>query len=239
MTTLVKARSAHEKNGFDLHAPGLLAKWPMIGILMFVLGSLAFGGLTYNLLAHGPLLAWDHAIANTLPAIALSGPPFLEGLMAAGFYIGREAVVVIDLVLLVYFLYKRYWQELAMVFIGWAGSAVFFYALTTFFARSRPDTQIWIVLNVPGFPSGHAISVVICYGLLAYLLIPKMPSVFLKVVVTVTALFIILFVGFSRVFTGGHYLTDILAGYAVGIAWCGLAFTLIELYFQKRRNQNV
>ena len=51
------------------------------------------------------------------------------------------------------------------------------------------------------------------------------------------ALLIIAFVGFSRVFSGGHYLTDVLAGYAVGIAWFGVAYTLIEIYFQKRRKQ--
>ena len=49
------------------------------------------------------------------------------------------------------------------------------------------------------------------------------------------ALLIMAFVGFSRIFMGGHYLTDILAGYAVGIAWSGLAYMLIEKYFQQRR----
>jgi undecaprenyl-diphosphatase len=57
--------------------------------------------------------------------------------------------------------------------------------------------------------------------------------------VAATALLIILFVGFSRIFTGGHYLTDIIAGYAVGLAWSGGIYTLIELFFQRRRNRNV
>ena len=122
-----------------------------------------------------------------------------------------------------------------MVTIGWAGSGLLFYFLTTFFARQRPPTQIWIIVNLPGYPSGHAISVVVFYGLLAYLLAPKMPSAFWKVVVVAAALLIIGFVGFSRIFTGGHYLTDILAGYALGIAWSGVVYTLIEIYTQKRR----
>jgi membrane-associated phospholipid phosphatase len=53
------------------------------------------------------------------------------------------------------------------------------------------------------------------------------------------ALLVIGYVGFSRIFTGGHYLTDVLAGYAVGIAWSGTANTLIETFSQKRRKQNV
>jgi undecaprenyl-diphosphatase len=223
----------------DLRSPGLLAKWPIIGLLMFVFGSLMFGGLTYNLVAQGPLLAWDKALANTLPAIALKGPAFVKGLMDAGFYIGKAVIVVLGLLLGFYFIYKRYWQELAMLTIGMAGESLLFFSLTNLFARPRPPTQVWIIVSLPGFPSGHAISVVVFYGLLAYLLAPKMRSAFWKGMVVAAALLIIGFVGFSRIFTGGHYLTDILAGYAVGIAWSGVVYTLIEIYCQKRRSLNV
>lgn len=238
-TTPVLDNQAHKNFAFDLRAPGLLAKWPLIGIILVIFGSLMFGGLTYNLFAHGPLLEVDRMLSTTLPAIGLNSPPFIESLMNAGFYLGKEVIIVIDVFLALYFIYKRYWQELAMVTIGWLGSALFFFLLSTFIARPRPATQIWIIVNIPGFPSGHAISVVICYGLLAYLIAPKMRSAFWKVVVVAVALLIIGFVGFSRIFTGGHYLTDILAGYAVGIAWASVAYTLIEIYFQKRRNENV
>ena len=126
-----------------------------------------------------------------------------------------------------------------MMTIGELGAATLFHFVSTFIARPRPPTQIWIILKIPGFPSGHAISVVVFYGFLAYLLVPKMSSFFWKVIVVAATLLIIGFVGFSRIFTGGHYLTDILAGYAVGIAWSGMVFTLIEIYFQKRRSRNV
>jgi undecaprenyl-diphosphatase len=228
------------KNVFTgLRSPGVLAKWPMTGLIIFIFGSLMFGALTVNLFANGPLLAWDKAIADTLPAIGLKSPPIIKDLMIAGFYIGKEGVAALSLLLGLYFLYKRYWQELAMVVIGWAGSALIFNLLSHFIARPRPPTQIWIIVNIPGFPSGHAVAVVTFYGLMTYLLAPKMPSTFWKVAVVAVALLIIGFVGFSRVFTGGHYLTDILAGYAVGIAWFGVAYTLIELYFQNRRSRNV
>lgn len=223
----------------DLCAPGLLAKWPIIGLIMFIFGSLMFGGLSYNLLARGPLLEWDKALAYSLPAIGLNSPAYVKVLMDAGFYIGKEVIVVLGLLLGLYLLYKRYWQELAMLAIGQAGSTLLFLSLTTFFARARPPTQMWIIVNLPGFPSGHAIDVVVFYGLLAYLLAPKMPSAFWKVFVVAAALLIIGFVGFSRIFTGGHYLTDVLAGYAVGLAWSGVIYTLIEMYFQKRRSRYV
>jgi undecaprenyl-diphosphatase len=227
----------------DVHAgllsPGLLGRWPVIGLILFIFGSLVFAGLTVNLYAQGPLLAWDHALANTLPAMGLKSPPFVKVLMDTGFYLGKEVVMVADILLAIYFIYKKYWQELAMVTIGWLGSALIFYTLSTLIGRVRPSTMIWIIVNIPGFPSGHAVATVTFYGLLAYLLVPKVPGAFWKAVVIAAALFITAFIGFSRIFTGGHYLTDILAGYAVGMAWSGAVYTLIELYFQKRRNQNV
>jgi len=220
---------------FDLRSSGLLAKWPIVGLLMFLFGSLMFGALTYNLLTHGPLLQWDIAIANTWPAIALSSPAFIKYIMIAGFYIGKTGATLVALFLAVYSLYRKFWQEFAMAIIGWGGYVVLFNLFSYLLARPRPPTQIWIIVNLPGFPSGHGIAAVVCFGLVGYLLAPKMPSLFWKTFVTVATVLLILFIGFSRIFTGGHYLTDILAGYAVGIAWFGVAYTLIEMYYHSHR----
>jgi membrane-associated phospholipid phosphatase len=229
----------HKHSSIDLRSPGLLGRSPMIGLWLFILGMLMFGGLTWNLFAHGPLLAWDTALAKTLPAIALKGPPFTETLMAIGFYLGKQVIMVLDVMLGVYYLYKRYWEELAMVTLGWMGAAMLFYWISTFLARPRPPSQIWIIVNLPGFPSGHAISVVVCYGWLAYILAPKIRPMLGKIFVIALALLLILFVGFSRIFTGGHYLTDILAGYGVGLAWSGFVYTLVEMYYQRKRSFHV
>jgi undecaprenyl-diphosphatase len=66
-----------------------------------------------------------------------------------------------------------------------------------------------------------------------------MPSIFWKWTVGFIALLVVLFDGFSRVFQGNHYLTDVLAGYALGLAWAGLVYTLIEKIFIKRKVTNV
>jgi membrane-associated phospholipid phosphatase len=47
------------------------------------------------------------------------------------------------------------------------------------------------------------------------------------------------FIGFSRVFLGGHYLSDVIAGYGLGLAWGALVFTLIERLSFRRRAASV
>jgi membrane-associated phospholipid phosphatase len=228
------------KNDYaGVRSPDLLAKWPMIGLLMFLLGGLAFGALSYNLVAQGPLLAWDKALATTLPAIGLKNPTILKPLMDAGYYLGSWVLTIIGLLFGLYFIVKRYWQELAMLATAMAGETLLFFSVSSFVGRARPPNQIWIILHIPGFPSGHAMASVVVFGFVAYLITPKMRSVFGKFFVVAATLLIILFIGFTRVFTAAHYLTDVLAGYALGLAWSGAAYTLIELYFNRKRNLSV
>jgi undecaprenyl-diphosphatase len=239
IATPIPNQQLRKNDSTGLRSPGLLAKQPMIGLLMFIFGGLSFGALFLNLLVQGPLLQLDIALATTLPAIALKNPAILRPIMDAGYYLGAWGIIILGLTFAIYFIVKRYWLELAMLVFGNIGTTLLFWSLSNLIGRLRPPTQIWIILKIPGFPSGHALSVVTFFGLMAYLLVPKMRSAFGKGFVVAFAILIMLFVGFTRVFTAAHYLTDVLSGYALGIAWSGSAYTLIEIYFQKKRRQNV
>ncbi len=76
-----------------------------------------------------------------------------------------------------------------------------------------------------------------CYGLLAYLIAPRMASRAAKIVVVAIAGLIILYIGFSRIYVGDHYLTDVLAGYGLGIAWSGLAYTSLEVLARRLKKR--
>jgi membrane-associated phospholipid phosphatase len=227
------------KTSCDLRVPGLLAKWPIIGVVMVLVGGLLFGAFAYNVWTKGPLLQWDAPLSTELHNEAVQEPPRIIELLTFGFFVGKELVQLITIILGLYFLHKRFWRELAMLLVGLGGGAMIWYFLIGIFNRPRPQAQIGIVVTDPSFPSGHVITAVLAYGLLAYLFVPKMPSLFWKWVVVIAALLTILYIGFSRLFLGGHYLTDVLAGYAIGIAWAGLVYTLIERIAMRRKVKNV
>jgi len=44
---------------------------------------------------------------------------------------------------------------------------------------------------------------------------------------------LVLFEGFSRIFQGNHYLTDVLAGYSLGLALTVLVCSAIEIIFMR------
>jgi undecaprenyl-diphosphatase len=90
-----------------------------------------------------------------------------------------------------------------------------------------------VITSLSSFPSGHTLGTMICYGFLAYLLVPRMPSPFWKWMLGIAVFLLILFEGLSRIFYGNHYLSDVLAGYLLGIAWLVFVCTLLESIFKK------
>src|SRR5512138_583226 len=103
----------------ELSAPGWLAKRPAIGIVLFLVGSLAFGLLANQLWTNGPLIQLDNQLAITFQEMAPKTPgPILE-FLTYGFFMGKEDLQMLGAVLVLYFLYKRYWAELGMIVIGW------------------------------------------------------------------------------------------------------------------------
>ena len=226
----------------DLSTIGFFGKKPIIGLILFIIGILIFIVLAFNLVMNGPLLKWDLPIAEYFHTIALNSSSLMINFMLAGYYIGLQGVVAIGIILGLYFIYKRFWKELVMVTVAFGGGGLLFLFLSNILMRPRPfllfDKLIWASSpNIPGFPSGHTLSAVVCFGFLAYLLVPKIKSYLGKTLVIMISLLIMFYIGFGRLYVGDHYLTDIIAGYAVGIAWFSLAFTSIELLFQKYKKE--
>jgi undecaprenyl-diphosphatase len=233
--SLARAAAFH-----GLRAPGLFKRRPMLGFMIVLLGSLIIAGLGYNLLARGPLVQLDMTVYKELLALARAAPPSVNDIMLFGFFVGKQGIQVITAILSLYFLSQRYWREFGMIQISSALGGMVWNFLIDYFSRPRPPEQLGLVITtLPSFPSGHAVGTMICYGFLAYLVVPKMPSLFWKWTLSIATLLFVFFEGFSRIFHGNHYLTDVLAGYALGIACLVFVCTLIEVIFMKRENQKL
>ena len=223
-----------------LRSPDLLAKKPLIGWIMFIIGVVVFTLLAINLKANGPLLKVDISVTNALHDTALNVSKGMLNFIKLGWTFGNEGVMVLGGLMGLYFIIRRYWKEFWLTLVGFGGSLLFF-VLSHIFNRHRPVFAVPVAttLTGPGFPSGHTVVAVTLYGLLAYLLLPTISSRFWKSVVIIIAVLIMLFIGFSRLFTGGHYLTDVIAGYAVGLAWAGVSYMTIETYFARRNRKKI
>lgn len=99
--------------------------------------------------------------------------------------------------------------------------------LKNVFARARPDLWTGIVpLDSYSFPSGHAMAAVARTGMIAVVVGRLAPS--LKPWAYGLAAIFALVVGYSRVYLGAHWFTDVLGGYAAGAALLSIGVLWLE-----------
>lgn len=109
-----------------------------------------------------------------------------------------------------------------------AGGGLLNLALKKGFDRPRPPVA-WrdpIVHETnESFPSGHAMGSTIGYGMLAYVVTSKMPHLGMRMLTYLALAVVVALISFSRVYLRAHWLSDVIGGISVGLAWllCGLA----------------
>lgn len=109
-------------------------------------------------------------------------------------------------------------------------------ALKHFFQRHRPQFQNPFVVEASwSFPSGHAMGSLIGYGLLAYLLWQTVPRPRLRLVVVISIALLVSAIGFSRLYLGAHYFSDVVGGYAAGIGWLSCSISGVEMLQRRGR----
>jgi membrane-associated phospholipid phosphatase len=82
-------------------------------------------------------------------------------------------------------------------------------------ARPRPENAL-IALSDPAFPSGHASATAIFFGILCMMLVPRLKPGLRRITVISCSVFMVALVGFSRLCLHVHWLTDVVAGLALG-----------------------
>ena len=100
--------------------------------------------------------------------------------------------------------------------------------LKVFFHRSRPLLGVFQGLNY-SFPSGHSSIAMALYGFLIYLVFNYSDNKYKKFLYLLLGLMIAA-IGFSRMYLGVHYLSDVLAGYLVGF----MSLVIIVIYLKPR-----
>jgi membrane-associated phospholipid phosphatase len=224
--------SARPKIKMMLHSPrksrnqGLARFFPGVSkrpilvmyLVIILLSTCAFGVLAKDVIRRDSLVLNDPSIGNWLLshtstagsdlfyAITLLGTTLVvvSGMAAFGLWLARE---------------KR-WLQLGMLLTSIGGGTLLNLILKSVFTRPRPDfINAFYQETSYSFPSGHAMTSVFVYGAVAYLLGAYIPKRKGRYALYASAALLAFLIGFSRLYLGVHYLTDVLAGWSAGIAW--------------------
>ena len=139
-------------------------------------------------------------------------------------WLGSSLVVIlIAAIVVVALLIRRRDARSAVMLISAVGGAIALYDIVTpLVGRARPPSSIWIGrFSGFAFPSEHATLSVAFYGMLAFI-VSSGRALRPKSAIWFSAAVIALLVGASRIYLGGHWLSDVLGGYALGATWVAL-----------------
>jgi membrane-associated phospholipid phosphatase len=204
-----------------------------IGLLVTLAAMLGFGGLADQVVDREELTEFDQQLAISLHH---NGRVDQIGIFKAITHFGDyRTLVCVGLAVSLILLFSRRW----LLLIGWVvaltGSGFLNAMLKALFHRGRPVfADPWLTEPAWSFPSGHAMGSLVAYGMLAYILIVAWRVPFPRTIVSLSV-GLVLAIGFSRIYLGVHFFSDVVAGYAAATMWLSICISGCEVARRRPR----
>lgn len=193
--------------------------WILLVFAGVLLPLWGFGALAESL-HEGEVFAFDLPMLHAVHAMANAGfDKFFLVITALGYAWG---VVPVDVLLVFWLAVRRRRREGLFAGLSIVGSLLLNLAVKYSFARARPTLWPSIVHETTySFPSGHAMgSMTLAWVIVLLCWYPRSRWGWgWRWPVTIAAVLFVLLVGFSRIYLGVHYPSDILAGWTAASVW--------------------
>lgn len=186
-----------------------------IGIFLSAFSSYVFIKLAEKILG-SEIIFFDESIIQFAYSIRSSE---LTTIMQAITFLGGDIFISIALVVTIFLLYKKHRKDSIVFSFIFAFGVLFNMLLKQLFQRPRPDLMPVFYELTYSFPSGHAMNSFIFYTCLSFFIFKNLKNKMWSRILMALAGVLILLIGFSRVYLGVHYPSDVVAGYAAGFFW--------------------
>ena len=207
------------------------AERSLLGLFVVLLIGLGFGLLLVLVRANwSPLLNLDRSVAQGLNDLVADRGSVVEALTVVSRLGGRPFMLWLVAVPVALLLIRRRTRLAVYLVVTGVGALLLDPALKAAVGRLRPVVED-PVATAPGnsFPSGHALGSMVVYGALTLVFLAAVAPRWRKAFIAVPVL-IVLAVGFTRVALGVHYLSDVLAGWLLGLGWLSITAYAFRLW---------
>ena len=174
-----------------------------------------------------PLAGADHQIAGWFHAhLSQALVNLLRAFSEPG---SAQWIGVVLFIAVIFLVWKRAWPALVTIIVVVPGGMLLNELLKLAVHRHRPFLDGWFVdWSGYSFASGHTIGATLLYGQLLLFLLPLMKSKRWQRLTILSAAMLVMLVGFSRIALGAHYLSDVIAGFFLGVLWLMICALLLR-----------
>lgn len=197
-----------------------------IGVLVVLLAGYWFGEIAERRSPNDALVLVDQHLAlwfnqHATPAITCAAKAIT--------FLGSVAcLTTVSSCLVVFLIWRRDRLNAVLVVMTMFGGSLLNILLKHHFHRQRPVLENPLVtLSSYGFPSGHTMGATLFYGLLALFAWRNLKSRRARLAAASGACLLILLIGFTRIYLGAHFLSDVVGALAAGILWLTFCWTAI------------
>jgi membrane-associated phospholipid phosphatase len=192
--------------------------------LHVVAGTIGIIGLTWLFLAIADEIPERSRLVQVDAVLArwfeLHGTEPGEAILSAVTSLGAPLLYAVVIIAVLWFAWRREWRSAIALALTTGGGVALSNLLKVIFHRGRPATVVEFIPHPSwSFPSGHALNSVVSYGFLAVLLLDRITGRRKRMAVVIAATIMVLVIGFSRLYLGVHYLSDVTGGWIAGAAW--------------------
>lgn len=219
--------------GRRLSRKGYLGLHLTVGLLLSAMGAWVFAEIAEGVVETQGRASLDLALSRAIAARAT--PAGLE--VAAALTSLGSPLLLLTIAALVAFALalRRSWLLASGVMLATLGAIALDVELKLLFRRPRPMPHLMALWpDSWSFPSGHALGATVAYGMLAYVLVLHVSARQVRALIIVAAALLAIVIGLTRIYLGVHYLTDVLAGYALGTTWLTVCVTGLEVARRRR-----
>lgn len=200
---------------------------------VLALALLVYAAIAADVVHDGRLTEIDDDVSAW---VARSMPTWAEWLARPFTWLGGVIGITLVVACLAAWLWTRRARiAAALLVVVAAGSQVLVIAAKNGYDRPRPTAGSPI--EIPGsysFPSGHATTGIAVFGLLGLLVAAGLPTRAGRVAAIAAGFGVGILIGASRVVLDVHFLSDVLAGAALGLAWLAACLIAARLLRTRR-----
>lgn len=196
-----------------------------------VLVAVPFATLLFQVVAEGPLTRLDGRLADDLNDYVHRRETLLDVLRAVTQLGGTIWLAFITVAVSVWLVARGQGRPALFLVVTTAGGAVLNRVVKVLVDRPRPEVDHEVASALgDSFPSGHAMSSVVVYGALLLVLLPVVRGRRARRAVVVAVAALVAAIGSTRLLLGVHFLSDVLGGLILGLAWLAASVAAFEVW---------